>query len=136
MTKWWSDICQKIEARDFHQWSDVATILLGFSMDEQGKLAARFKRITKNVKKNWRQPNHLCSITLMPPKGKSDAIAVYGFREQHKDQRHARMENVAAQVFSSSHAARCLVLGINVDQQHYPYSILAIYFRPAEDAPI
>ena len=43
--------CQKIEARDFHQWSDVATILLEFSMDEQRKLAAQFKRITKNVKK-------------------------------------------------------------------------------------
>jgi hypothetical protein len=46
------------------------------------------------------------------------------------------MENVAAQVFSSSHAARCLILGINIDKQHYPYSILAIYFRPAEDAQI
>lgn len=133
ITKWWSDICKKIEERDFHQWSDVATILLGFSLDQQKKLATKFRRIAKNVMKNWQQPSHHCSIIVIPPKGKADALAVYAFRDQHRAQRNSRMENIASQVFGSSHVSRCLILAINIDRNNYPYSSIAVYFRLAKE---
>ena len=49
MTRWWRDTCSRLEDRNFHQWSDIANILLGFSVSEQQRAEALFKRVKKNV---------------------------------------------------------------------------------------
>ncbi len=132
MTRWWKDICAKIEARDFHQWSDIANVLLSVSLEDQEAIARKFKQIAKNVHKNWRMRGHNCAIVMIPHRKRPDALAVVAFKERDKDSRHTRMENVAAEVFESSHVERCLVIGINIDKMHYPYSLIAVYFRGKE----
>lgn len=129
MTRWWKDICAKIEARNFHQWSDIANVLLSVSLDDQEAIARKFKQITKNVHKNWRVRGHNCAIVMIPHRKRPDALAVVAFKERDKESRHTRMENVAAEVFENSHVERCLVIGINIDKMHYPYSLIAIFFR-------
>jgi len=134
MTQWWWDICKKIETRDFYRWSDVSRILLSFSYAEQQKLTVKFKRIVKNVIKNWRIPNHVCSIIMSPTEEKTDAIAVFAFREKAREVRHNRMENIASQVFDKSpHIQRCLLIAVNIDKKEYPYSTLAVYFNDQND---
>jgi hypothetical protein len=132
MTRWWKDICAKIEARDFHQWSDIANVLLSVSLEDQEAIARKFKQITKNVHKNLRVRGHNCAIVMIPHRKRPDALAVVAFKERDKDSRHTRMENVAAEVFESSHVERCLAIGINIDKMHYPYSLIAVYFKGAE----
>jgi hypothetical protein len=132
MTQWWKDICAKIEARDFHQWSDIANVLLSVSLEDQEAIARKFKQIAKNVHKNWRVPSHNCAIVMIPHRERPDALAVVAFKERDKDSRHTRMENVAAGVFENSHVERCLLIGINIDKMHYPYSLIAVYFKGAE----
>lgn len=132
MTRWWKDICAKIEKRDFHQWSDIANVLLSVSFEDQEIIATKFKKIVKNVHKNWRTPNHNCAIIMTPSKEHADALAVFAFKENDKNERYTRMENVASQVFEASHLERCLVIGINIDKMHYPYSLIGVYFKPSE----
>jgi hypothetical protein len=133
MTRWWNDICARLEERRVHQWSDIANVLLNVSFEDQEHLAKQFKKISKNVQKNWRLENHNCAITLIPHQNLNDALAIFAFKERDKDSRHTRMENVAAQLFEAgSHIERCLVIGINIDKQNYPYSILAVFFRSEE----
>jgi len=129
MTNWWRDICSRIESRKFYQWSDVSNILLGFSYTEQQKAEKHFKKIKKNVQKNWRVSGHLCSTAVTPSKRKSDALVLYAFRENEKERRLERMENIASRVFSSPHVFRCLCVGVNIDQNEYPYSTIAVFFR-------
>lgn len=133
MTRWWKDICAKIEARDFHQWSDIANVLLSLSLEDQEMIARKFKQIAKNVHKNWRMRGHNCAIIMIPHRKRPDALAVVAFKERDKDSRHTRMENVAGEVFESSHVERCLVIGINIDKMHYPYSLIAVYFKAQEN---
>jgi hypothetical protein len=133
MTRWWKDICAKIEARDFHQWSDIANVLLNVSLEDQEAIAKKFKQITKNVHKNWRIPSHNCAIVMIPHRKRPDALAVVAFKEGDKDSRHTRMENIAAEIFESSHVERCLVIGVNIDKMHYPYSLIAVFFRGKEN---
>lgn len=133
MTRWWKDICAKIEARDFHQWSDIANVLLNVSLEDQEAIAKKFKQITKNVHKNWRIPSHNCAIVMIPHRKRPDALAVVAFKERDKDSRHTRMENIAAEIFESSHVERCLVIGVNIDKMHYPYSLIAVFFRGKEN---
>lgn len=132
LTKWWLDVCQKIQDRKLHQWSDIANILLNVSYDEQKQLLKRFKSITKNVHKNWRVKNHLCSIIMIPHKHRKDALAIFAFKELHKEDRYTSMENIASQVFEEHHIQRCLIIGINIDKMDYPYSVIAVYFRLKE----
>jgi hypothetical protein len=133
MTSWWRDICAKIEVRNFHQWSDIANVLLSVSFEDQETLAKKFKQIAKNVHKNWRISSHLCAITMVPHRMRPDALAIVAFKELDKDSRYNRMENIAGEVFEKSHTKRCLVIGINIDKMHYPYSLLAVYFREKEN---
>lgn len=132
MTRWWKDICAKIEARDFHQWSDIANVLLNVSFEDQESIARKFKQIVKNVHKNWRVRGHNCAIVMIPHRKRPDALAILAFKERDKDSRHTRMENVAAEIFESSHVGRCLVIGINIDKMHYPYSLIAVFFKGKE----
>lgn len=132
ITRWWKDICTKIEERGFHQWSDIANVLLNVSLKDQKHLAKGFKQISKNVQKNWRTPSHNCAIIMIPHRKRTDALAVVAFKERDKDSRHDRMENIAAGIFESSHVDRCLIIAINIDKKHYPYSSIAVFFKKKE----
>jgi hypothetical protein len=87
-----------------------------------------FKKVKKNVRKNWRDPKHLCSVVVVPHRKKSDALALYAFRDQQRDARHERMRNIASQVFTNRHVERCLVLALNSDKESYPYATLTAFF--------
>jgi len=127
LSRWWRDICERLEDRDFHQWSDVATILLNFSYPEQKNAEQAFKKIKKNVLKNWRQENHRSAVVLTPNIHRTDALAFYAFRDREKEHRQDRMQNIAAQVFNNEHVQRCVIMGVNVDKDHYPYSSLLVF---------
>jgi hypothetical protein len=144
LTRWWRDLCMTLERRQFHQWSEMAVVLLNFSFSEQQRIEKSFKKIVKNVFKKWREHNHLSAITVIPAMHRSDALAVYAFRERYATERRERMQNIAAQVFQSNHVRRCMVIGINIDRKSYPYSTLAVFFPgnkesgaiEAEQAPV
>lgn len=67
---------------------------------------------------------------MIPHKRRTDALAIFAFKEQYKGERHSRIENIASEIFATSHVERCLVIGINIDKMHYPYSLLSVYFKP------
>lgn len=135
ITQWWRDICTKIERRNFHQWSDAANILLNVSHEDQETLKAKFKQITKNVHKNWRIPNHNCAVVMIPHKRRTDAIAIMAFKQRDYDKRYQRMENVAADTLESLHVDRCLVIANNIDEGHYPYSLISVFKKRVSTLP-
>lgn len=135
ITQWWIDICSKIEQRDFHQWSDAANILLNVSHEDQVTLKTKFKQITKNVHKNWRLSNHNCAVVMIPHKKHSDAIAIMAFKQRDYEKRYQRMENVAADTLGSLHVERCLIIAINIDEGHYPYSLISVFNKRTENIP-
>ncbi len=133
-TQWWTDIRRRIEERRPNRWSEIAVMLMNVSHDDQQNAQKAFKRIVKNVRKNWRRTGHMNSIILEPSNWRKEAFGLLAFRNRQKHERHKFMGNVAAQVFARSHAQRCLIVGINIDKEHYPYSVLGLYDRPREIA--
>lgn len=129
ITNWWKDICTRIEDRNFHQWSDIAIVLLGISFEDQKSISAGFKKISKNVQKNWRVKGHNCAVVVIPPRRKKDALAVVAIKERDWENRRTKIESIAAQIFEDSHVERCLVIAINIDRAHYPYSLISVFFR-------
>ena len=129
LIKWWKDIQLRIEQRCPYRWSEVAVMLLNVSLGDQRKAERGFKRITRNVKKNWHQPGHINSIIMNLPQ-RREAVGLLAFRERQKDQRHDFMQNLAEQAFSDTNTDRCLVIGVNIDDDNwYPYSALGVFER-------
>ncbi len=134
LSKWWSDICATLEQRQFYQWTDANNILLSLSLGEQKRAETMFRKVKANVLANWKDPSHQCSVMVIPDRRKSDAVALYAFRDADSGNRRERMESVASQVFAHAHVARCLVLGINIDAASYPYGTLMVFFA-GDDSP-
>jgi hypothetical protein len=130
LTKWWRDICAKFNEREFEGWTEASAILLEVGYDQQRKFESKFRGIKRNVMRNWQEPDHLSSSILIPSESKSDAVVAYAFRDAAAGERRNAMESVASQIFAGHpHVNRCLVLGVNIDKAHYPYTSLAIFFR-------
>lgn len=130
LTQWWQDICNRVEERQFYQWTDVSHILLEYSFAEQLQATQKFQKIKKRVRKEWLNKNHICSATLIPNKHRSDALSLYAFRERRAGDRKGRMENIASQAFASPHVKRCLVIGVNIDRdEDYPYATIMVFLR-------
>lgn len=126
-TTWWRDIRHRIEKKAPMRWLDAAIALLDFPVDEQNRAEKAFKKIKKKVKKSWMRAGHINSVILIPSKQKSNAIALLAYRQRHKDKRHEFMENIAKKIFAERDAKICLVIGVNIDREEYPYSVLGVF---------
>ena len=60
---------------------------------------------------------------------RSNALGLFAFRDREKEHRYKRMRNIAGQIFQNVHVQKCVILGVNIDKAHYPYSTLAIFYR-------
>ena len=128
-TKWWRDIRKRIRNKTPSRWIEACVALLDFPVDEQVSAEKAFKKIKKNVKKNWLRPGYINSVVIAPPIGKTNAIVLLAFRKRHKEKRHAFMENIASKVFSEGHARYCIVIAVNIDRDEYPYSTFGMFDR-------
>jgi hypothetical protein len=126
---WWKDICDTLERKSLARWSEGTYVLLSMTQEEQQNLEWLFRKIIKSVRKNWRREHHKCTAMFIPPKGRCDAVCLYAFRDAAMADRMARMENIAGQVFNRLHISRCVVIGLNIDQEHYPYSTFQLFTR-------
>lgn len=130
MTKWWKDICQMIETKNFNQWSDVATILLDVSYEDQITLDTKFLSIRNQFKSlNGKEPKK-CAITYKSKFKPNEAVALIAFNEKHKADRDGRIKKVVSQVFESDAALqKCLVIAVDVTSDEYPYSMIGVVYR-------
>jgi hypothetical protein len=128
MTQWWSDICKLVEKRALWRWSEVVNILLSTSHEEQEKAEGMFRKI-KRRQRNRHKSRSQDTLFVLPPKRKSEAIGLFAFRESNGAERHAKMQNVADQMFASTHVKRCLVVAVNVDSNDWPYTTMMVVDR-------
>ncbi|RJR35118.1 MAG: hypothetical protein C4576_25515 [Desulfobacteraceae bacterium] len=131
-TKWWKDIFSHLERRDVQRWSEISVMLLNIPFDDQVQAKIKFNSVIRNVKRKWREEGHINSVAIYPPDGR-DSVSLLAFREQNKDRRYEFMTNLASRTFEESKASRCIVIGVNIDKSDYPYSVLGVFDRPADD---
>jgi len=127
LSKWWTDICSKIEARNFHQWTEVSNILLGVPLQAQENAYKIFRKLATSVRRNG--GGHNDTAFLAPSKFKSDALVLYAFPEYQKDYRYERIHRLASQAFTHPQIERCLVLALDSKKHNYPYGTLAVLFK-------
>lgn len=135
VTTLWFNIIDTFERRRFPGWSEAACIVLNFGHEEQEQLERLFRRVYGNVKKRGYKENDASSVVAVPQVFRKTALAMYAYREIDAAGRHEAMEDLALGTFDESHVELCLIFGVNVDQNHYPYSAVSLFTRPAEAEP-
>ncbi|MFZ0034330.1 MAG: hypothetical protein WAK60_05020, partial [Sedimentisphaerales bacterium] len=128
-TRWWIDILKSIQARVNDRWLETSLILLDVPVDEQVRIERNFKKLKKNVKKNWRDPNHMNSVVGILPRHGAHALVFFAFRQRHNDSRLKLIENLAVSVIAENNVSSCLVLAVNIDRPRYPYNLISVFDR-------
>jgi hypothetical protein len=129
LTSWWRSIISGIEELRFGGWTDILSILLNCSYEEQQKAESMFTRLRRDIHRTYADPKHLSSVSLIPHKHRSDALILYGFKEVEKERRYDIMQDLSAQVFEREHIQRCLIIGLNIDRPPHPFSTLSCFSR-------
>jgi hypothetical protein len=128
-TQWWVDILTSIQTRINNRWLETSLILLDVSVDDQVKIERNFEKLKKNVRKYWRDPNHVNSMVCISPRNGTNALIFFAFRQRHYDSRLKLIENIAVRVIDENNISRCLVLAINIDRPRYPYNLISVFDR-------
>jgi hypothetical protein len=128
-TKWWQDIRQEIERKKPERWSEAAVMLLNVSYEDQQKIEKHFRPVVNNVKRRRRDPHRNNVVELRPRNWRHDVFAVIAYRESRHDYRYELIREVVDKIFADEDKTRCLVIGVNVDREPYPFSFLAVSER-------
>ena len=135
LTRWWRSIIQHIESRQSERWTEVGCVLLNFTHDQQTKFEEQFKRIKKIVHKFWELPdnNNTCILIneTVPERG---AVAGFAYKRIDREKRNQTMENAVGEAMSLSPVSRVVVIGVDVEQNDYPYSVVACHLSEDENA--
>jgi hypothetical protein len=129
LTSWWRSILSNIEERRFCGWTDIASILLNCSYEELQKCEAMFAQLRSDIHRTYKDPKHLCSVSYIPHKHRSDALMLYGFKGGQKGRRCSIMEDLSEQAFEQVHVQRCLIIGTNIDDPPHPFTTINCLFR-------
>jgi len=135
LTGWWRSIIQHIESRQPERWTEIGCILLNFTHDDQTKFEEQFKRIKKIVNKFWElsDHNHTCILIneTVPERG---AVAGFAYKRIDREKRNRTMENAVGEAMSLYPVSRVVVIGVDVEQNDYPYSVVACHLSEDENA--
>jgi hypothetical protein len=135
LTRWWRSIIQHIESRSSEGWSEVGCVLLNCTYDDQTKFEKLFKRIKKIVNKFWELPDHNDTCILIngtvPERG---AVAGFAYKRIDIEKRNRTMKNAVDEIMSISPVSRVVIIGVDVEQNDYPYSVVACHLSEDENA--
>lgn len=125
-TRWWMDILQRLEERPIERWTELGYILLSTAFKDQVLFEKEFRRVKTIVKTKWRTLNHKNVVSLLNgPARRRDAIVGCAYKRITKVERNEIIVNAAMKAIDQEPTDRALVIGVNVDYDHYPYSVIA-----------
>lgn len=129
-SEWWKDILDRLENLKFENWLEVAYILHNIAVEDQITLIKMKDLLAKDVKAGRAKERHNWILLHTFEKNRQFAIAVYCYTDNLRDERDDIMSTIL-ESDDMEGMRGTLVIAINVDRNHYPYSKLA--FRTSPD---
>ncbi len=130
LTKWFSDMRDRLASIRPERWTEAALMLLDVAFEDQKNIESHFSKISRARTKDRKNQN---TTAAYPPDWRKTGFACVAYFEDERDHRHNMMSNAANGVFENSRAERCLVIGRNLSRpKNYPYETLGVFDRPEE----
>lgn len=124
MTEWWKDILNKLSNKKPKNWLETSFILLNSTKKNQEKFEKTLRGLKKRIRTGKVDKKHNWVTFLFGPKRKSFAVIGYPYVTINKEERN----NIIMNILHSEEAKKSkgsVIIGINVNKEDYPYSILA-----------
>lgn len=124
MTEWWKDILNKLSNKKPKNWLETSFILLNSTKKNQEKFEKTLGGLKKRIRTGKVDKKHNWVTFLFGPKRKSFAVIGYPYITINKEERN----NIIMNIFHSEEVKNSkgsVIIGINVNKEDYPYSILA-----------
>jgi len=127
LSPYFSALVGAIETRAFPRWSTVTTDLLRCaSYEEQMKIDKLLMKLKAKVERNWRDPEHKCSLIVTPPEPRDTAVVFYAYPPQLSSRRKEIAGELAHTALETSGRNRCVMICRNTARWDAPYASIVI----------
>jgi hypothetical protein len=127
LSPYFSALISAIEKRAFPRWSIVTTDLLRCaSYKEQKKIDKLLMKLKAGVERNWRDPEHECSLVVSPPEIRDTAVVFYAYPPQLASRRKEIAEELASKALEMSGRERCVMICRNTARWDEPYASIIV----------
>lgn len=125
---WWKDILNQLAMKKPKNWLDFSYILLNMSDDYQKQLENLFNKLTVNVLNGTAQQEHNWVVYRTDNRNRQYSFALYPYLDKHRDMRDEMIQEILDQEYEQNPAIKgSVVVGVNIEKKHYPYSIFCGY---------
>jgi hypothetical protein len=124
-------IVQEARRRKATAWSTISLDMLRMgNADEQNRLFSELEKLRENVRKNYLNPEHLCSLVISPPTHREACVIFYVYPEILSGQRHDIVSQLAGNALTEQHRGRCIIVGRKIEAWDRPYQFIGIATPP------
>lgn len=126
---WWIDILNRLESKKPEHWITISYLLHNFNYEDQIILSKMKDQLTNAILTGKTENRHNWILLTNAETKRQFTIAVYCYTDNLKNERDDMMSDI---LYSKEMEGMkgALVIAINVDQKHYPYSSLAFRMSP------
>ncbi|MCX2492989.1 hypothetical protein OQX63_05865 [Pedobacter sp. PF22-3] len=122
-TKWWKDILLRIEEKQPPTWLEASYMLLNIPIDGQQEFEKLVDDMEEKMHRGTAEFPHNWILLETAEKQRKFVIAGYGYHDHLKDARNDVMGDILYDKTMEGAKGK-LVIGMNIDKTHYPYSVL------------
>lgn len=120
---WWNDILVRLEEKQFSTWLETSYVLLNIPIDAQQELERLVKDLKKKMHLGKAEYPHNWILLKTEEENRGFVVAGYCYHNHLKDSRIDVMGDILYHNNMNGSKGR-LVIGMNIDKEHYPYSAL------------
>ncbi len=124
MTDWWKAILSFLELRKPEIWIESSYVLLNFHHEEQKEFERMFKELVGKIKKGKTTHKHNWVIFSSVNHHRRFMLYAYPYLKIDTTERNLMMQDILTHDMPEN-TKGSLLIAVNLDKQHYPYSALA-----------
>lgn len=125
-TDWWRDLLSRLEERKPQRWLELGYVLLNLNKSAQEDVEEGFRALVAKIKSSDVELRHNWVMFRTANKQRRYVVVIYPYLDEHRQERDETISTIIGEALEEAPESKGIALiGINIDQDHYPYSILA-----------
>ncbi|EDT37483.1 hypothetical protein [Burkholderia ambifaria] len=126
-------IVESVRQRGAKAWAVMSLDILSLgSFEEQRALFKEMDRLRESVRKNYKNPRHLCSLRVSPPAHRLACVIFYVYPQALSERRQDIVVQLSGDALAGGKWKRCVFVGRKIEEWDRPYQFIGIATPPKE----
>ena len=126
-THWWQQILERLQTAPFRHWTRAGFICLDVRHEDQIKFHQAVKRLIKEVKHRWHDPEHKNQVVASNgPSHRKTAIAAVILKRATRESRNDEMGKALQNAIDTANTSEVVALYFDAAKPAWPYNCLAV----------